>query len=227
MFASILFICVSAVICCVLWRFILALFVKNRLRIMQYFFHCTIIFIYTIFAFHIISRSRNSLELSQDSICQVVCLLVCLVILHTLSVFDFCIQKVPNILLALLFICSNILYLLTHVLYNGYPFMILGIVYGIYFMLHLVGDRQYMGEGDVWIIACLSILLESFFTHEMFIFELLCCASVMGICYYYALLCGKRLGLIKDSNQILKSRQIPFIPFLSASFLCVSVWNAA
>lgn len=239
MLSSILYICISAMLCCVLWRFILNLFAIGSIdiKIIRYrLLHYIIICGYTLFAYYIaVYHSGVGIDSSihlelLDSIYAMICISTCFVILHVLSVLDFYIKKVPNILLALLFVCSNILYLLTNVVYNGYPFMILGIVYGIYFIIHLIGNRQYMGEGDVWIIACLSILLESFFTHEIkFIFELLCFASIMGICYYYVLLwrCKRLNGLTKDSNEtLLQAKQIPFIPFLSTSFLCVSVWHA-
>lgn len=239
MFASILYICISVILCCVLWQLLLSLFyiLSLDIKLTQYkLFHYIVICSYTLFTYYI-TMYCNKVDIYgsvnnglSDSIYIIICVLVCFIILHVLSVLDFYIKKVPNILLALLFVCSNILYLLTNVVYNGYPFMILGIVYGIYFIIHLIGNRQYMGEGDVWIIACLSILLESFFTHEIkFIFELLCFASIMGICYYYVLLwrCKRLNGLTKDSNEtLLQAKQIPFIPFLSTSFLCVSVWHA-
>lgn len=240
MFASILYICISILLCCAFWRLILGFFMLgNRLdfKISPYsLFHYVIICIYTFFAYYIaiyhdLKEEYFNVGLLQDSIYTLICILICLVTLHVLSVLDFYIKKVPNILLIILFTCSNMFYLITHDLYNGYPFMVLGIAYGIFFILHLAGNRQYIGEGDIWIIVCLSILLESFFTHEInFIFELLCCASIMAICYYYILLWRyKKINIVaKDSKKAaLQVNQIPFIPFLSTSFLCVSVWHAA
>ena len=240
MFASILYICISALLCCVLWRFILKLFAIGGIgiKVIQYrLLHYIIICGYTLFAYYM-AVYHSGVEIDSsihvellDSIYAMICISTCFVLLHVLSVLDFYIQKVPNILLAMLFISSYILYLLTHIVYDVYPFAILGIVYGIYFMLHLVGNKQYVGEGDVWIIASLSVLLGSFFLNDIsFIFELLCFASIMGICYYYVLMWRhKRLNaLVKDSKEnIIQTKQIPFIPFLSTSFLCVSVWHAS
>lgn len=234
MLINILYICISVFLCRVFCVLLLSLFSINNIKMQYGPLHYIIICSYTLFTYYITIYNNNikiydDTHVELDSIYIIICMLFCFILLHVLSVFDLHIKKVPNILLALLFICSNILYFLTHILYNGYPFMVLGIIYGIYFMLHLIGNRQYIGEGDVWIIASLTILLESFFANEItYIFELLCLASIMGICYYYISLWKyKRLNrLTKNCSEIeSQAKQIPFIPFLSTSFLCVSVWH--
>ncbi len=246
MLANLSYFCITALLCCVIWQLLLGFFMVGEMKLYRktlkkyFIFHYICICCYTIFAYYMVIKQGyeaivlfdivNAI-LPRDSIYIAICMLLCLVVLHVLSVLDFYIQKVPNILLVFLFVCSNVLYLLSHDFYDGYPFMILGIVYGIYFMLHVVGRRQYIGEGDVWIIACLTILLESFFAGEIgFIFELLCGASILGICYYYVMRLKRQdSGNINvvDSNAILQSNTIPFIPFLVISFFCVSAWHVA
>ncbi|WP_281651735.1 prepilin peptidase [Helicobacter bilis] len=195
MLTNILYLCVGILLCFVLWRVMLGFFLAGlgvSYKIVRYaMLHYMLICIYVVFAYImglycINGAIYTDMLYTQDSIFVALCCLIGFVLLHILSVLDFYTQKVPNILLAILFICANILYYVTHELYDLYAFGVLGIVYGVYFMLHLVGSRQYMGEGDVWIIASLAIILESFFAYQIsFIFEMLCVASLMGILYFY------------------------------------------
>lgn len=274
MLTNILYLSVSILFCSLLWRVVLGFFMTQlgmsykmlKRKTLHYLLICFyIIFAYiigmycaygTIEYLHIIYDIRI-----QDSIVLIVCSYICFMLLHILSMLDFYTQRVPNILLAILFICANILYYLTHHYYDSYPFSVLGIIYGVYFMLHLVGRKQYIGEGDVWIIASLTILLESFFLYQIsFIFEVLCLASMMGIFFYYykvrqirkkiPILDSKDKDMLKthscdnnptslqmqkhlDYSQTFENKhskinlQIPFIPFLSLSFLCVSVYHVA
>ncbi len=195
MLTNILYLCVGILLCFVLWRVVLGFFLVGlgvSYKIVRYtILHYMLICIYVVFAYImglycINGAIYTDMLYTQDSIFIALCCLMGFVLLHILSVLDFYTQKVPNILLAILFICANILYYVTHGVYDLYPFGVLGVVYGVYFMLHLVGRRRYLGEGDVWIIASLAIMLESFFAYQMsFIFEVLCVASLMGILYYY------------------------------------------
>ena len=195
MLTNILYLCVGILLCFVLWRVMLGFFLAGlgvSYKIVRYtMLHYMLICIYVVFAYIMGLYCINGaiyidMLYTQDSIFVALCCLMGFVLLHILSVLDFYTQKVPNILLAILFICANILYYVTHELYDLYAFGVLGVVYGVYFMLHLVGSRQYMGEGDVWIIASLAVILESFFAYQIsFIFEVLCVASLMGILYFY------------------------------------------
>lgn len=303
---SIIF-CVSILLCSAIWRIMLGFFVAQLnipFIIMKYtILHYVLICIYAVFAYFISLYYTHNMttytyifhiEYTKDSIYVAIYSLTCFILLHVLSVLDFYMQKVPNILLAILFICANILYYLTHNLYNFYSFCVLGVVYGVYFMLHLVGKRQYVGEGDVWVIASLCIILKSFFAYQAsFIFEVLCTASFMGIFYYCLMLCRlKKINNLDSNNCVIEysktytesishkqdeefksknneniatknkilsntakktqnldsslnryaqsieiqnkknldsknSLQIPFIPFLSLSFLCVSIYHVA
>ena len=318
MLTNILYLCVGILLCFVLWRVMLGFFLAGlgvSYKIVRYaMLHYMLICIYVVFAYIMGLYCINGaiyidMLYTQDSIFVALCCLMGFVLLHILSVLDFYTQKVPNILLAILFICANILYYVTHEVYDLYAFGVLGIVYGVYFMLHLVGNRQYMGEGDVWIIASLAVILESFFAYQIsFIFEMLCVASLMGILYFYfnvwrlkrvrssgynvkcdnvdSIECDEisKLNDIRDfspsartirkdfahtckNDKILESnnpaaiqaienldsknftqntsahnqtenntesksnnlaiKQIPFIPFLSLSFLCVSAYHVA
>ncbi|TLE10672.1 prepilin peptidase [Helicobacter bilis] len=195
MLTNILYLCVGILLCFVLWRVVLGFFLTGlgvSHKIVRYtLLHYMLICIYVVFAYIMGLYCINGaiyidMLYTQDSMFVALCCLMGFVLLHILSVLDLYTQKVPNILLAILFICANILYYVTHEMYDLYAFGVLGIVYGVYFMLHLVGSRQYLGEGDVWIIASLAVILESFFAYQIsFIFEMLCVASLMGILYFY------------------------------------------
>lgn len=264
--------CVGILVCCVLFRTLLAFFMagqeyeplSKRAMIWQYLCIC----VYVVFASFLVSmcgatliasdmqsslfgsesmwqkslwqKSLWSESFGSDVVLLYACLLFCFVLLHVLSVLDWLLQRVPNILLVLFFACALCLYSFAHDDYVSLPFMILGIVYGVYFLIHVFGRRRLIGEGDVWVIACLAICLESLFHGETSsIFELLCGASLLGIClHYYRVRQIRHSELVHKEDLLTTSQcalqvqrkepiQIPFIPCLSMSFFCVSAWHAA
>lgn len=150
MLTNILYLCVGILLCFVLWRVMLGFFLAGlgvSYKIVRYaMLHYMLICIYVVFAYIMGLYCINGaiyidMLYTQDSIFVALCCLMGFVLLHILSVLDFYTQKVPNILLAILFICANILYCVTHEMYDLYAFGVLGVVYGVYFMLHLVGSR--------------------------------------------------------------------------------------
>ncbi len=158
------------------------------------------------------------------------CLVLSMLCLHILSVIDCIFKYVPNILLFLLFLISNIIYYLMNDFYDGYPFLVIGIVYVCYFMLHLFAKNEKLGQADIWVIACIEILLESFFNGFYYIFEVLICASLIGIFFNLVVLKKKYKENDSLDSTILSNIskiQLPFIPFLMFSFIIVSVLHVA
>ncbi len=176
---------------------------------------------------------------TSGSIFLYLCLICSLIYLHTLSIIDCIFKYVPNILLFLLFVFSCIVYYIASNFYDGYPFLSIGIAYVFHFALHLFGDKEKLGQADIWVIACLAILLESFFNgFYYYIFEVLVLASLIGILFNLIKLKKeiKKYNSVKNElnntcyNKQLehaKDMQLPFIPFLAFSFMCVSMFHAA
>lgn len=170
------------------------------------------------------------------------------IILYILSILDWLFLCVPNILLFVLFIISNGIYFFTYGFYDGYPFMILGILYVSYFFIHLFCRHEVLGQGDIWVIASIAICIESFFVEQYeIIFQILICASLLGICLYIWLSKQKKKIFAKHRSTLqhtithkdsiqhdvtslsmdADTIQIPFIPLLTLGFIIVGIWHAA
>ncbi|STQ86514.1 hypothetical protein LS73_003890 [Helicobacter muridarum] len=158
------------------------------------------------------------------TLCLCVC---CLLLWYALSVLDFEFFCVPNILLIALFVTSVGIYYWHTKSFDIYPFAMLGMFYMFFFIVHCFSVKRLLGEGDIWVLAAMFVMLATFFESNYAVgAECIVVASLLGILAIFSIYAYARYRYGEHLSYIYKFK-IPFIPFLFIAFILVSLLYVA